>query len=283
MREFIAVCVLLCGVGLAGSALGQGSAPPNISSRLKPESSPSPVAKTIKTEPESPATKPKEGGSPVPAQEQIVTEIYADKAVFDSTKSMGVFSGHVVVVDPRFQIQGDKLTIHLSKGQGEGLETAVVEGNVGVVRDRADPGGGPPSRMVGRADKAVYTAKTGNFELTGNPRVQQGLNTHVATSPDTVMVLNEGTRWKRPRPRICAAEYFVAPEARQLAVAGAQDDQARAGESGEQAERRWFARAGAGTDRHRNLCGQGSVRFNKIDGRIQWACSRGRSAFSNSG
>ena len=31
----------------------------------------------------------------------------------------------------------------------------------------------------------------GDVELTGNPRVQQGLNTHVATSPDTVMILNE--------------------------------------------------------------------------------------------
>src|SRR5207248_716166 len=68
---------------------------------------------------------------------------------------------------------------------------AVVEGNVGVVRERPDPAGGPPSRMVGRSDHAVYIAKTGNFELTGNPRVQQGLNTHVATSPDTVMVLND--------------------------------------------------------------------------------------------
>ena len=192
MREFLAVCVLLCGAGLMGSVFGQGSAPPNLSSRLKPEGTASPTPTTVKTEPEKSASpKPKESGSPAPAQEQIVTEIYADKAVFDSTKSMGVFSGHIIVVDPRFQIQGDKLTIHLSKTQGEGLETAIVEGNVGVVRDRPDPGGGPPSRMVGRADKAVYTAKTGNFELSGNPRVQQGLNTHVATSPDTVMVLNE--------------------------------------------------------------------------------------------
>ena len=45
--------------------------------------------------------------------------------------------------------------------------------------------------MLGRSDKAVYIAKTGNFELTGNPRVQQGLNTHVATSPETVMILND--------------------------------------------------------------------------------------------
>lgn len=186
------VFVLLCSAVLAGNLLGQGSAPPNLSSRLKPESSPTPTPKAVKLEPEkSPAARPQEASSPAPAGEQTVTEIYADKAVFDSTKSQGVFTGHVVVIDPRFQIQGDKLTIFLSKVQGEGLDKAIVEGNVGVVRDRADPAGGPPSRMVGRSDKAVYTAKTGYFELTGNPRVQQGLNTHVATSPDTVMLLND--------------------------------------------------------------------------------------------
>jgi lipopolysaccharide transport protein LptA len=192
MRKFLAVCVLLFAGGLAGIARGQGSAPPNLSSRLKPESSPSPTPKTVKVDPEkSVPPKPKESTSPGVAPEQIVTEIYADKAIFDSTKSLGVFTGHIIVIDPRFQIQGDKLTIYISKNQNDGLEKAVVEGNVGVVRDRPDPGGGPPSRMVGRSDKAVYIAKTGNFELTGNPRVQQGLNTHVATSPETVMVLND--------------------------------------------------------------------------------------------
>src|SRR4051812_48508427 len=190
MRKSLWVIVLLFGAGLAGNARGQGSAPPNLSSRLKQESSPTPTPKPVKLEPQkSPATKPV--SSPGPEGEQTVTEIYADKAVFDSTKSFGIFTGHVVVIDPRFQIQGDKLTVYLGKDQSEGFEKAVVEGNVGVVRDRPDPGGGPPSRMVGRSDKAVYMAKTGNFELTGNPRVQQGLNTHVATSPDTVMVLND--------------------------------------------------------------------------------------------
>ena len=193
MRKFFGVCLVLCVAGLAGNVRGQGSAPPNLSSRLKPESSPTPTPKAVKVvEPEkSPAAKPKETGSPAPAGEQLVTEIYADKAVFDSTKSFGVFSGHVVVIDPRFQIQGDKLTIFISKKQNEGFEKAIVEGNVGVVRDRPSTTGGPPDRMVGRSDKAVYTAKDGRFELTGNPRVQQGLNTHVATSPDTVMILNE--------------------------------------------------------------------------------------------
>ena len=195
MRNFFAVCTMLCLAALAETARGQGSAPSTLSSRpphSPAENSPSPTPKDVKVSPEKSATaKPAPADSPAAAPEQIVTEIYADKAVFDSSKSIGSFSGHIVVIDPRFQIQGDKLTIYISKKQSEGLEKAVVEGNVGVVRERPDPGGGPPSRMVGRSDKAVYTAKNGNFELTGNPRVQQGLNIHVATSPDTVMVLND--------------------------------------------------------------------------------------------
>jgi lipopolysaccharide transport protein LptA len=180
---------------MAGIAHGQGSAPATLSSRPPAktvEQTPTPKPVEIKVVPEkSPEEKKKESKNDAAPKEQIVTEIYADEAVFDSTKSIGVFTGHIVVIDPRFQIQGDKLTIYIASKQSDGLDRAVVEGNVGVVRDKPATEGGEPSRMVGRSDKAVYTAKNGNFELTGNPRVQQGLNTHVATSPDTVMVLNE--------------------------------------------------------------------------------------------
>ena len=195
MSRFFAVGAVLLLAGLGTIVRGQGSAPPSLSSKLKADSSPSATPKEVKAAPQKSATAaPSQPAAspaapPTPAQETI-TEIYADKAVFDSGKSIGVFTGHIVVIDPRFQIQGDKLTIFIAKAQGEGLEKAIVEGNVGVVRDRPDPAGGPPSRMLGRSDHAVYIAKTGNFELSGNPRVQQGLNTHVATSPETVMVLN---------------------------------------------------------------------------------------------
>ena len=192
MSKLPEICAMICLAALSGTARGQGSAPPNLSSRLTAEPSPTaPPQKEVKPAPQkSPAAQPPPGGSPTPAPE-IVTEIYADKVVFDSGESRGVFTGHIVVIDPRFQIQGDKLTIYLNNKEQGGLDRAVVEGNVGVVKDRVDPAGGPPSRMLGRSDKAVYTAKTGYFELTGNPRVQQGLNTHVATSPETVMVLND--------------------------------------------------------------------------------------------
>lgn len=215
MRNLLGVSALLCLAALARVAHGQESAPSTLSSRPPrptPESSPAEKPKDVKvTVEKSPAEKAKETKKPVAPQEQIVTEIYADQAVFDSTKSIGTFTGHIIVTDPRFQIQGDKLTIYIAKEQSEGLDRAVVEGNVGVVRERPDPGGGPPSRMVGRAEKAVYTAANGNFELTGNPRVQQGLNTHVATSPDTVMILNEAGQLQTTGPS--RTEIRQAPKA----------------------------------------------------------------------
>jgi lipopolysaccharide transport protein LptA len=121
----------------------------------------------------------------------ITTEIYADEASFDSSKNVGVFTGHVKLFDPRFNLQSDKLTVYLRKGEDQGLEKAIADGNVGLVKDRPDPKGGPPTHAVGRSEHAVYTATDGNVELTGMPKVQQGMNMHIATSAETVMVINQ--------------------------------------------------------------------------------------------
>src|SRR5256714_2764513 len=136
------------------------------------------------------------GSSPagIQSDQPTTTEIYSDEAFFDSTKNMGIFSGRVKVVDPRFNLQSDKLTVFITKGENQGLEKAIAEGNVGLVRDRPDPNGGPPTRAVGRADKATYTAASGDVELRGTPRVQEGQNMHVATSPDTVMIINQNSQ-----------------------------------------------------------------------------------------
>jgi lipopolysaccharide transport protein LptA len=164
-----------------------------------PAGSPVPVKKA-----EKPAKK-KEDKSPttnlfgssaagLQSNEPVTTQIYADEAFFDSTKNMGIFSGRVKVIDPRFNLQSDKLTVFITKGQNQSLEKAIAEGNVGLVRDRPDPNGGAPTRAIGRADKATYTAATGDVELRGTPRVQEGANMHVATSPDTVMVINQNSQ-----------------------------------------------------------------------------------------
>ena len=147
-------------------------------------------AQAEKKEDSSSAAEKFLGGSNADPNVPIVTEIFSDEAFFDSAKSTGIFNGHVKIVDPRFNLQSDKLTVFLIKGEAQGLQKAIADGNVGVVRDRPDPNGGPPTRSIGRSDHAVYTTSDGNVEMTGTPRVQQGMNMHVATSPDTVMVLN---------------------------------------------------------------------------------------------
>src|SRR5437660_9475568 len=58
----------------------------------------------------------------------ITTEIYADEASFDSGKNVGVFTGHVKVFDPRFNLQSDKLTGYSRKAEDKGLEKAIAYG-----------------------------------------------------------------------------------------------------------------------------------------------------------
>ena len=128
------------------------------------------------------------------------TEIYSDEAFFDSTKNMGIFSGRVKVLDPRFNLQADKLTVFITKGENQSMEKAIAEGNVGLVRDRPAANGGAPTRAVGRSDKATYTAATGDVELVGTPRVQEGPNMHVATSPNTVMVISQNSQLRTHGP-----------------------------------------------------------------------------------
>src|SRR5437588_3868574 len=133
-------------------------------------------------------------GTGLQSNEPTTTEIYADEAFFDSTKNVGIFSSRVKVTDPRFNLQSDKLTMFITKGQSQSLEKAIAEGNVGLVRERPAANGAAPTRAVGRADKATYTAATGDVELKGTPRVQEGENMHVATSPDTVMIINQNSQ-----------------------------------------------------------------------------------------
>src|SRR5207244_11888714 len=139
-------------------------------------------------------------GTGLQSNEPTTTEIYADEAFFDSTKNIGIFSSRVKVVDPRFNLQSDKLTVFITKGQNQSLKKAIAKGNVGLVRDRPDPNGGPPTRAVGRSDKATYTANSGDVELVGTPRVQEGQNLHVATSPDTVMIISQNSQLKTHGP-----------------------------------------------------------------------------------
>ena len=179
------VIFLIAGCALSCLAAETSSPSPSLPPKKKEKKEKSPAAKSPA------ASTPSLFGPTNPSTGPITTEIYADDAFFDSNKNVGIFGGHVKVADPRFTLESEKLTVYITKGENQGLEKAVAEGNVAVVRDRPDPNGGPATRAVGRADQATYIAATGNVELRGTPRVQEGVNTHIATSPDTVMIVNQ--------------------------------------------------------------------------------------------
>jgi lipopolysaccharide transport protein LptA len=186
----LATLILLIATLTAAQLDGQIAAAPTASTPIPKKRE----KQAAKKDEKSSTNKPSGGSNLLQSNEPTTTEIYADEAFFDSNKSMGIFTGRVKVTDPRFNLQSDKLTVFISKGENQGLERAIAEGNVGLVRDRPDPNGGPPSRAIGRSDKAVYTAATGDVELTGTPRVQEGPNIHVATTPDTVMIINQNSQ-----------------------------------------------------------------------------------------
>jgi len=78
--------------------------------------------------------------------------------------------------------------------RGNALESAVAEGSadqpVVIVQDKPASNGQAAQHNVGIALKADYNADTGNVLLSGWPRVSQGINTQIATSPGTVMIMN---------------------------------------------------------------------------------------------
>jgi len=202
-RLVVLVCLAACAIG--ARSLGQAAAEPVSPTPAKKAEKP---AKEKKAKDKSKKKEDKSSGTNLfgssaaglQSDQPTTTEIYSDEAYFDSTKNMGIFSGRVKVVDPRFNLQSDKLTVFITKGQNQSLEKAIAEGNVGLVRDRPDPNGGAPTHAVGRADKATYTATTGDVQLEGTPRVQEGPNLHVATSPDTVMIISQNSQLRTHGP-----------------------------------------------------------------------------------
>jgi lipopolysaccharide export system protein LptA len=143
-----------------------------------------------------------------------VTTITAQKRLLlDSQGKEATFWGDVKVVDSRFSLACEKLTVFFrdntaggvnvegrdskegqsgkEAGPGDGaLEKAVAEGDVIIFQEKLNERG-EIERSVGRAQKAVYDTKTGNIALSGWPQVEQKQNTVVAMEESTVILLNQ--------------------------------------------------------------------------------------------
>ena len=169
----------------------------------------------------------KTGGAKSGAGSESVTEITAtQRLLFDQKGNQAVFVGDVVVTDPRFSLNCDKLTAVLKRSLkdsvkeegdvsggakphpeatkepakevgkpganakgGSGIEKAIAEGNVVISQEKLNDKG-ESERSIGRAQKAVYDAETGDITLSGWPQVEQKMNTIVALEEGTVILLN---------------------------------------------------------------------------------------------
>jgi lipopolysaccharide export system protein LptA len=155
------------------------------------------------------------------------TEITSLKATFEQKTMIAVFLEEVVVKDPEFNVNCDRLTAYLKgkketaerpaaspppanpppansgvgkpgdDSKGGGLERAIAEANPGnivvVTQDKVESDGSV-TKNIGKSKKVTYDAATGNIVLTGNPNIQQGINLFVATDENTVMTLNRNGR-----------------------------------------------------------------------------------------
>ncbi len=179
--------------------------------------------------------KPTRKAEPAAKKDKGPTEITALEATFDNKSHLAVFIGDVVVKDPEFNVECDRLDAYLKhddkppvdktapvkpvnvpghpaatpvpapkaeksdKQSKGGLEKAIAVmtkgGQVLITQDKVESDG-TVSHNIGRGKKAVYDAVTGDITLTGMPTVQQGINTCIALDEGTVMILNREGRMR---------------------------------------------------------------------------------------
>ena len=90
------------------------------------------------------------------------TVVTADRLTFDYKKYTAIFENHVVVTDPRMNIESDRLTLIFNNTNEIKSVTAV-----GNVRLKSED-------KTGTCNKAVYLAETEEVVLTGNARLKRG-------------------------------------------------------------------------------------------------------------
>jgi lipopolysaccharide export system protein LptA len=166
---------------------------------------------------------PSEKPAPKKDKAQGQTEITADNAEFNNKTHIAIFIGEVIVKNPEFNVNCDKLTAYLKhdekpapaagatpkpatpkpatpaagpdaapKSKGGGLEKAIAEmakGGKVIITQEKKEADGSISQSIGKGDKAVYNAVTGEVTLTGWPEAKQGMNSSVATDEGTVMIM----------------------------------------------------------------------------------------------
>ena len=105
------------------------------------------------------------------------TIITSERLTYDYKKYTAVFESHVVVIDPRMNLESDELRVIFNKTNDVKSITAI--GNVHLKSED----------KTGTCNKAVYLAETQEVILTGNARLIRGQDT--VTGDCITFALNE--------------------------------------------------------------------------------------------
>ncbi len=119
-------------------------------------------------------------------------------ASFDNGANTAEFTGKVVVRDPQFDLTCEKLTAYL-RPDHKGLSKVIATGSVVIVQEKKNDRG-DVIRSVGKCGKATYDLVTGDVTLEEWPQIQQGINSQMAASPETKMILNAKGRSRTVGP-----------------------------------------------------------------------------------
>lgn len=152
------------------------------------------------------------------------TDIDASQsATFNSRDRVAVFTGNVKVIDPRFQLVCDRLTVFLNKptpaGQnaaatpaptpagkpgkgkadaqtatptgGSGIDHAIAEGHVVIIQKKAPTAPGEEEKLsIGRGQTGTFDNKSGDMVLKGWPSLEQNGSSLIAAAESTVMTIH---------------------------------------------------------------------------------------------
>lgn len=105
------------------------------------------------------------------------TVVTSDRLSYDYKKSLAIFEGHVVVVDPRMTMESDEMRLVFNSTNS--IKSATAAGNVRMKSED----------KTATCDRAVYVAETEEVTLTGNARLNRGRDT--TTGNRIVVYLNE--------------------------------------------------------------------------------------------
>ncbi len=112
----------------------------------------------------------------------VNTEIRSDRLVYDEDQALAEFDGNVRMRDPRASLNSEKVRLHLK----ENSEIDWIEALSEVIIQSDD--------RKALADRAIYYADEGRFELEGDPKVMQGQN---------IMTGDRITFWQETQRMVC--------------------------------------------------------------------------------